>query len=88
MAWTIAVTRKARKQFLKLPKNIQDQVADAIDGMEADPFLGDVKRIQNKKWEGHFRRRVGRYRLIFFPFPDKNAIEIREVTLRSESTYR
>lgn len=88
MAWTITITRKARKQFLKLPKKIQEHIAHAIDEMESDPFRGDVKRLQNKKWDGHYRRRVGRYRLIFSPFHDQHIIEIREIVLRTESTYR
>jgi mRNA-degrading endonuclease RelE of RelBE toxin-antitoxin system len=56
--------------------------------MEADPFQGDVQPLKGKGWRGRYRKRVGRYRLIFIPFHEQQRVEISAILLRSEKTYR
>jgi mRNA-degrading endonuclease RelE of RelBE toxin-antitoxin system len=63
-------------------------IARAIDRMEVDPFQGDVEPLKGKKWSGRYRKRVGRYRLIFVPFLQEQRVEISVILLRSEKTYR
>jgi len=56
--------------------------------MEADPFQGDVEPLRGKKWSGRYRKRVGRYRLIFVPDFEERCVEISAILVRSETTYR
>jgi mRNA-degrading endonuclease RelE of RelBE toxin-antitoxin system len=56
--------------------------------MEQDPFRGDVKALQGKEWKGYYRKRTGRYRIIFFVHHAERLVDIGWLLLRSEKTYR
>jgi mRNA-degrading endonuclease RelE of RelBE toxin-antitoxin system len=88
MAWTISISPEAEKQLARIPKNHQDQITAAIERMRIDPFGGDVKPLKGKKWHGRYRKRVGRYRLIFIPFHQTQTVEVSAILPRSEKTYR
>jgi mRNA-degrading endonuclease RelE of RelBE toxin-antitoxin system len=62
-------------------------IGRAIDRMEADPFQGDVEPLKGRKWSGRYRKRVGRYRLIFVPVFQERRVEISAILVRSETTY-
>ena len=38
--------------------------------MGEDPFQGDVRPLRGRQWQGRYRKRVGRYRIIFIPYHD------------------
>ncbi len=88
MTWACDLTRDAEKQLAKLPQDAQVQIAKAIDAMEADPLTGDVKPLRGKQWQGRYRKRVGRYRLIFSVNHSKHTVLILAILLRSEKTYQ
>jgi len=88
MAWTMRLSSEAAGQLYKLPQDQQEMIARAIDRMEVDSFQGDVQPLHGKKWRGRYRKRVGRYRLIFVPFPQERRVEISAILVRSEHTYR
>lgn len=88
MPWTIHLNARSEKFLNRLDPKQQRLVAKAIDQMRDDPLEGDVKPLRDKKWSGFFRKRVGRYRLIFRPIHDDNYVEIREIVPRNEKTYR
>jgi mRNA-degrading endonuclease RelE of RelBE toxin-antitoxin system len=56
--------------------------------MEQDPFLGDVQPLKGRKWKGFYRKRAGRYRIIFFPNHQDRIIEVSAIVPRTEKTYR
>jgi hypothetical protein len=56
--------------------------------MEADPFRGNVRALEGKRWRGRYRKVAGRYRIIFTPFHSVRIVEVSAITLRSEKTYR
>lgn len=56
--------------------------------MEQDPFLGDVQPLKGRKWKGFYRKRTGRYRIIFFPNHQDRIIEVSAIVPRAEKTYR
>ena len=62
MNWTSELSQQAERQLRHLPRNVQEQIARAIDAMERDPFQGDVKPLKGKEWKGRYRKRVGDYR--------------------------
>lgn len=90
MTWTVQFTGPADKQLRKLPRNAQKQIERAIESMRQDPLAGDSKALKGAAWKGRYRKRVGRYRLIFIPHshPRNPRITITAILLRSEKTYR
>jgi mRNA-degrading endonuclease RelE of RelBE toxin-antitoxin system len=51
--------------------------------MEADPFSGDVKRLQSPTW----RRRVGNYRIFYDLDMDQRRIVVTAIQRRTSTTY-
>jgi mRNA-degrading endonuclease RelE of RelBE toxin-antitoxin system len=88
MPWTIRLSPPAAKQLRVLPRGHQATIGKAIDRMQNDPFQGDVQPLKGKKWQGRYRKRVGRYRLIFIPYHQERIVEISAILRRDEQTYR
>jgi mRNA-degrading endonuclease RelE of RelBE toxin-antitoxin system len=88
MTWRIELARDAERQLSRLPRPIQQRLVRAIDELEADPFRGDVRPLRGRLWQGRYRKRVGRYRIIFTPHRDERLIEISAILIRDEGTYR
>lgn len=88
MSWTIRLSPEAEKQLSRLPRDRQQLVAKSIEQMRTDPFLGNVRPLKSKQWQGRFRKAAGRYRLIFTPHFNDRVIEISHILVRSEKTYR
>ncbi|RMF84745.1 MAG: type II toxin-antitoxin system RelE/ParE family toxin [Nitrospinota bacterium] len=88
MTWISRLSREAEKQLQRLPRDVQHRIARAIDELEKDPFRGDVLPLKGKKWKGRYRKRVGRYRIIFMLSPQERRIDISAILTRGEQTYR
>ena len=88
MNWTVSLAREVAKQLERLPADRRDFLRSHLRAMGVDPFVGDVKPLKGKKWRGRFRKRVGRYRIIFTPFHRERHVEVSAILLRNESTYR
>ena len=88
MLWTTRLSSEAEKQLSLLPRDLQQRIGDAIDQMGNDPFRGNVKPLKGREWKGRYRKAVGRYRLIFTPYYSEHRIEISQILIRSEKTYR
>jgi mRNA-degrading endonuclease RelE of RelBE toxin-antitoxin system len=86
--WTIHLSPEAAKQLHALPRHHQQTISRAIDRMQRDPFQGYVQPLKGRKWQGRYRQRVGRYRLIFIPYRRERIAEISAILLRNEQTYR
>ena len=59
----------------------------AIDAMERDPFGCNVKALQGEEWKGVYRKRTGRYRIIFTADRENLYVGIAAILLRTEKTY-
>ncbi|MDP3770540.1 MAG: type II toxin-antitoxin system RelE/ParE family toxin [bacterium] len=88
ISWTIRLSPEAAKQLNALPRDHQQTIGNAIDRMRHDPFYGNVQLLRGKKWQGRYRKRVGRYRLIFIPYHREHSVEISAILLRDEKTYK
>lgn len=64
MSWAAELSRSAERQLARLPQRFQERIAQAIDDLEVDPFAGDVRPLRGRH-QGRYRKRVGRYRIIF-----------------------
>ena len=88
MSWIVRVADDAQLFVGRLPDKVRRQVSRSISQMEADPFQGDVKALQGKAWRGYYRKRVGDYRIIFFPHRDQRLVDVPWIVLKSEKAYR
>ena len=88
MPWTVRLSPEAEKQLARLPRIRQQLIAKSIDQMRSEPFQGNIKSLKGTQWKGRYRKAVGRYRLIFLPYYSEHVIEISQILLRSEKTYR
>jgi mRNA-degrading endonuclease RelE of RelBE toxin-antitoxin system len=86
--WTIRLSPEAARQLSVLPRDHQITIGRAIERMRQDPFQGNVQLLKGKRWHGRYRKRVGRYRLIFIPYHREHIVEISAILLRNEQTYR
>jgi mRNA-degrading endonuclease RelE of RelBE toxin-antitoxin system len=87
MSWTCRLSREAAKGLQRLPRDRQEQLAQAIEEMEEDPLKGDVRPIKSGEFKGALRKRVGRYRLIFSLKPEEKIVEIAAILIRNKKTY-
>lgn len=88
MSWIIRLSKEAERDLETVPSDRQQVIGQAIDRMKADPFAGDVKPLKGKGWKGWYRKVVGRYRIIFTPDHQNQAVQISRILIRSEKTYR
>ncbi len=88
MSWVCSLSKQAAKQLRALPPDRQGQVAHAIDEMERDPTLGDVRPIKSGRFKGALRKRVGPYRVIYSVDPSASSIDIAAILARGDTTYR
>jgi mRNA interferase RelE/StbE len=59
----VFLTRTAIKQYEKLNEPTLSRITAAVDGLEKEPPVGDIKELKGKP--GVFRLRVGGYRILY-----------------------
>lgn len=64
MAYQVIVTAPARKQLLALPKQVRERAEKRIDALADDPRPPKCKALHGE-WKGHYRIRVGEYRVVY-----------------------
>jgi len=72
-------TKSFTKEFDKLPKNMKERVVEALKKSSESPYLGT--RLQGK-FEGLWRWRVGKYRIVYFIDETGTAVVFVDVGLR------
>jgi mRNA-degrading endonuclease RelE of RelBE toxin-antitoxin system len=88
MTWDVRLSKTAAKQLSKVPRNYQDLLLERLGELAEDPFRGDVKPLKGAQWQGRYRKRIGRWRIIFIPDQRERLVEISAILMRSEKTYR
>jgi mRNA-degrading endonuclease RelE of RelBE toxin-antitoxin system len=88
MIWDVRLAKAAAKQLEKLPPDYQTLLLKKLNEMRDDPFQGDVQLLKGKQHQGRYRKRVGRYRIIFTPDHDNRVVEVSAILPRDEKTYR
>lgn len=88
MTWRAELSAASERQLTRLPNDAQRRIAQAIDTLEADPFQGNVLPLKGRQWRGRYRKRVGRYRIIFALNHAEHIVEVSAILLRDEHTYR
>ncbi len=84
MAYTLAITRSARKEIERLDGRVRRRVVDAIDEILDDPYRQGVKRLSGG---AAFRYRVGNYRIVYTVDGRRVTVTVIRVRHRSK-VYR
>lgn len=69
----IKYSRKTAKYINGLDKPTKQRMKTAIEGLTANPPIGDIKTLQGFT-DGRKRLRVGKYRIIYNYLPDGEII--------------
>jgi len=90
MNWRVELSREAQEQLARLPKDARERISRAIDEFERreESQWSNIKALQGAAWKERYRKRVGPYRIIFRKLPDRAAVEISAILLKSKDTYR
>ena len=85
MTWTVIVAKPARKHFARFPAKDQVRIEAALRSMAADPFSGDIVKLEGgaDRW----RRRVGNYRIFFVADVAKTTVAVSAILRRTSTTY-
>jgi len=76
---------RALRQVRKLPDSDQRKISEAAADLENMPNCTQVKALQNHCYG--YRRRVGKYRILFDWEDTIRIVSIEEVRKRNEHTY-
>ena len=88
MKWDVRLANHAASQLEKVPRDYYELLLKKLREMAEDPFRGDVVPLKGKEWKGYYRKRVGRYRIIFRPYQSDHIADVVAILARDEKTYR
>ena len=85
MTYSVDFSKVARKQFKKLPSDVQERIQNKINELAIEPRPNGVKKLQGE--ENSYRIRVGDYRVVYDIFDDVLLINVIRVKHRNQ-VYR
>lgn len=88
MKWSIRLAKQAARQLEKVPRDYHALLLKKLRETAEDPFRGDVVPLKGKEWRSYYRKRVGRYRIIFRPYQSDHIVDVLAILARDEKTYR
>ncbi|MBU4332508.1 type II toxin-antitoxin system RelE/ParE family toxin [Patescibacteria group bacterium] len=85
--YKVVFKSRAEKIFGKLDRKIQQQIVVEIEKLAQDPFLkSNVKKISGTEYG--YRLRIGRWRVLFSLYADKNLVEVIDIFMeKSKKDY-
>ena len=86
MKWDLHVAGPARKQLERMPAHDREHILSVFVAMRDNPFQGDLRHLKNQP--SAFRRRVGDWRILFDPDPDRHLVVVTAIERRTTTTYR
>lgn len=90
MRFRVELSTEAQKQLARFPRDVRERIERAIDEFETkdEAEWSNVKALHGLDWKGRLRKKVGPYRIIFRKYPERGALEISAILIRSKDTYR
>ncbi|MBD0387461.1 MAG: type II toxin-antitoxin system RelE/ParE family toxin [Nostoc sp. C3-bin3] len=82
MSYEVKFSRGAKKQFRKLPIDIQQRIQTKINDLAIEPRPNGVKKLQGD--ENSYRIRVGDYRVVYEINDDVLIVTVIKIGHRSE----
>lgn len=87
MTYRVEVERRARKELARLPRQSQERIVAAIEGLAETPRPAGCLPVKAAP-QGTYRIRVGDYRIVYAVVDGDSVVVIARITRRGESTYR
>jgi mRNA-degrading endonuclease RelE of RelBE toxin-antitoxin system len=85
MTWTVIVAKPARKQLARFPAKDQSRIEAVLKAMTADPFSGDIIKLEGEA--NRWRRRMGNYRIFFAVNTAESTVSVSAILRRTSTTY-
>jgi len=85
MNWELVVDPAVKKQLRRIPKRDADRLSGIIQELPANPYAGDIEKMEGEK--DVWRRRVGAYRIFYEILTAQRVIYIYDVKRRTSNTY-
>lgn len=85
MNWKVVLADSAAKQLRKAPQQDARRILAALAHMSENPYSGDIKFLKGQ--ENTFRRRVGKWRILFQLDTELHNINVLAVVRRTTTTY-
>jgi mRNA interferase RelE/StbE len=63
MPYRVEFSKRAEKQFKKLPSQVQQRLRLQIDALSENPHPAGVKKLEGE--DNQYRIRVGNYRIVY-----------------------
>ena len=82
MSYEIKFSKGAKKQFSKLPLDVQERIQTKINDLAIEPRPNGVKKLQGD--DNSYRIRVGDYRVVYELDDDFLIVTVIKVRHRSE----
>ncbi|MEH2158507.1 type II toxin-antitoxin system RelE family toxin [Nostoc sp.] len=82
MSYEIKFSKGAKKQFMKLPLDVQERIQTKINDLAIEPRPNGVKKLQGD--DNSYRIRVGDYRVVYELDDDILIVTVIKVGHRSE----
>jgi len=80
---------KLKSRLLGSRATCGKRIESAIDEFEVkdDSQWTNIKALQGPQWKGRLLKKVGPYRIIFIKYPNRGAVEISAILIKSKHTY-
>lgn len=82
MSYEVKFSKGAKKQFRKLPLNVQQRIQTKINELAIEPRPNGVKKLQGD--DNSYRLRVGDYRVIYEVVDNVLIVTVIKVGHRSD----
>lgn len=82
MSYEVKFSKGAKKQFRKLPLDVQERIQTKINDLAIEPRPNGVKKLQGD--DNSYRLRVGDYRVIYEVVDNVLIVTVIKVGHRSE----
>lgn len=83
--WVVKADPSVAKALKRIPKNDKERLISTIQGLENDPYAGDIQKIKGE--ENVWRRRIGSYRIFYEIAISENLVLVFHVERRTSTTY-
>lgn len=82
--WRVTWTRTAEKYYLRMDKEYQEKVQEAVRELEVDPLSSKNVRRLHGELEGLYRYRVGRFRMVFRIVGEAREVRVLAIASRGD----
>jgi len=83
--WRLRVAKRVERKLRKFPAVDRDRILETLEGMQQNPFAGDMVRLTSQP--STWRRRVGDYRIFFDADPKQGVVDVVDVVRSTSTTY-